>query len=131
MNIARYSLPLLLALVFQGSAMAHDGVFTAHIAADGRVLSQSPQWISQVQAQPQANYFTQYKLSLDKDQLRQAPGFCSVSPLDASSYDRQLHGAAKVIGKPLADKLTVQTQLVDTQGPSGDNSLEFQVLCVR
>lgn len=131
MNMTRCCLPVLLALIFQGSAMAHEVALTAHIAADGRILSQSPHWISQVQVQPQANYFTQYKLSLDKDQLRQAPGFCSVSPLDASSYQRQLHGAAKVVGTPLADKLTVQTQLVDVPGASGDNSLEFQVLCVR
>ncbi|MDR2307305.1 MAG: hypothetical protein LBE53_08940 [Paucimonas sp.] len=128
MKAIQWGIPFLLALAFQGSVMAGELV-TAHIGADGQVLKQSPVWISRVQHQPQANYFTQYKLSLQG--LGRAPGFCSVSPIDASSYDKQLHGAAKVIGVPSADKLTVMTQLVDLSGPSGDNSQEFLLMCVR
>lgn len=63
--------------------------------------------------------------------MQQDPGFCTVSAIDASSYDRQLHGQAKVTGKPLAGNVDVMTQLVDKKGPSGDNALEFLLMCTR
>ncbi|QXH56709.1 hypothetical protein [Pseudomonas maumuensis] len=131
MNVTRWLMLAVLGLVFQSSAMAKDMLLTAHVGADGKVLRQWPEWISQVERQAQANYFTQYTLKLNPRIVHQDPGFCSVSPIDASSYDRQMHGQAKVIGKPLAEHLSVMTQLVDMKGASGDNSLEFLLLCVR
>lgn len=131
MKMTKWIMPLLLGLAFQASAMAKDMILTAHVSADGSVLRQWPEWIAQVERQPQANYFTQYKLRFNPRIVHQDPGFCSVSPIDASSYDRQMHGQAKVIGKPLAEQVTVMTQLVDKKGPSGDNSLEFLLMCVR
>ncbi|PYC23742.1 hypothetical protein [Pseudomonas mosselii] len=131
MKMTRLIMPLLLGLVFQASAMAKDQFFTARVGADGTVLHQWPQWISEVERQAQANYFTQYKLKFNPRIVQQDPGFCSVSPIDASSYDRQLHGQAKVIGNPQVTHATVMTQLVDMKGASGDNSLEFLVMCIR
>lgn len=120
-----------LAAAFQGSAIAEDRWMTAHISAQGEVLKQWPQWITSIDRQPQDNYFSLYKMNLNPRIVHQDPGFCSVSPIDASSYERQLYGQAKVIGKPLAANVDVMTQLVDKQEPSGDNSLEFLVMCIR
>ncbi|MDR2317106.1 MAG: hypothetical protein LBF06_12055 [Pseudomonas sp.] len=122
---------LALGAMFQGTAFANDDLLTAHVSADGKVLRQWPQWIIEVDHQPQENYFSLYKLKLNQRILHKDPGFCSVSPIDVSTYERQLHGQAKVIGKPLAEKVDVMTQLVDKQGASGDNSLEFLVMCSR
>ncbi|MFK4234296.1 hypothetical protein [Pseudomonas guariconensis] len=118
-------------LAVQTTAMAKEHVFTAHVAADGTLLRQSPKWISDITHQPQPNYFSLYKLKLNKQVVRQDPGFCTVSAIDASSYDRQLHGQAKVTGNPSAEKVDVMTQLVDKKGPSGDNDLEFLLMCTR
>ncbi|MFK3773208.1 hypothetical protein [Pseudomonas sp. NPDC089406] len=131
MKMIRWPLLLISALAVQNMAMAQDKVFTAHIAADGTVLRQWPEWISQVSRQAQDNYFNLYKLSFNGRIVHQDPGFCSVSPIDASSHDRQLHGQAKVVGKPVAEYVTVQTQLVDLKGASGNNALEFLILCTR
>ncbi|WP_236192575.1 hypothetical protein [Pseudomonas urethralis] len=122
---------LALGALFQGAAFANDDLLTAHVSADGKVLRQWPQWITEVDHQPQKNYFSQYKLKLNQRIVHKDPGFCSVSPIDVSTYERQLYGQAKVIGKPLAEKVDVMTQLVDKQGASGDNSLEFLVMCSR
>ncbi|MBO9548654.1 hypothetical protein [Pseudomonas sp.] len=122
---------LALGAAFQGAAFANDDLLTAHVSADGKVLRQWPQWITEVDHQPQKNYFSQYTLKLNKRIVHKDPGFCSVSPIDVSTYERQLHGQAKVIGKPLAEKVNVMTQLVDQQKASGDNSLEFLVMCSR
>ncbi|POG06499.1 hypothetical protein BGP84_17870 [Pseudomonas putida] len=120
---------LALGAAFQGAAFANDDLLTAHVSADGKVLRQWPQWITEVDHLPQDNYFSLYKLKLNTRIVQKDPGFCSVSPIDASTYERQLHGQAKVIGKPLAEKVDVMTQLVDKQGASADNSLEFLVMC--
>ncbi|BDM20330.1 hypothetical protein KMS_R00890 [Pseudomonas sp. LRP2-20] len=122
---------LALGVTFQGAAFANDELLTAHVSAEGKVLRQWPQWITEVDYQPKENYFSRYALKLNSRIVHKDPGFCSVSPIDASTYARQLHGQAKVIGKPLAEKVDVMTQLVDKQGASGDNSLEFLVMCSR
>ena len=131
MKMTQWIMPVLLSLMFQANAMAKDVVLTAHVAADGSVLRQWPEWISKVERQSQADYFTQYKLKFNPRIVHQDPGYCSVQPIDASSHDSLMHGQAKVIGKPLAEQVTVMTQLVDKKGPSGDNSLEFLVMCTR
>ncbi|MCX5506544.1 hypothetical protein [Pseudomonas sp. BJa3] len=131
MNVTRWLMLAVLGLAFQASAAGKDMIFTAHVGADGKVLRQWPEWISHVEREVQANYFSQYKLKLNPRIVHQAPGFCSVSSIDVSSYDRQMHGQAKVIGKPLVEHLSVMTQLVDMKSASADNSLEFLVLCVR
>ncbi|AGZ32959.1 hypothetical protein C4Q28_00205 [Pseudomonas sp. SWI6] len=122
---------LMMGLAYQASALANETWWTAHIGGDGSVLRQWPKWIERVEHKPQDNYFTQYTLFFNKRIVHQDPGFCSVSPIDASSENRLVHGYAKVIGKPLAEQATVLTQLVDVKGPSGDNSMEFLVLCTR
>lgn len=122
---------LALGMGFHVSVQAKETVFTAHIGADGAVVRQWPKWIERVEHKPQTNYFSEYKLVLNPRIVHNDPGFCSVSPIDASSYEHLLHGQAKVTGKPLANQLTVITQLVDLKGSSGDNSLEFQVMCTH
>ncbi|MFJ4345096.1 hypothetical protein [Pseudomonas sp. NPDC089401] len=131
MRMNKWLAALALGAAFQGAAFADDGLLTAHVSADGKVLRQWPQWIVSVDHQPQDNYFSLYKLTLNKRIVHKDPGFCSVSPIDASTYERQLYGQAKVTGKPQAEKVHVMTQLVDKKGPSGDNSLEFLVMCSR
>jgi hypothetical protein len=128
LKIAALMLP---ALFVQASAIAKESLYTAHIAADGKVLRQSPQWIKTVKLISQPNYYSEYKLALDPAHWKNAPGFCSASPIDASDYDRLLHGSAKVNGAPTTRNLTVITQLVDLKGPSGNNDMEFLVLCTR
>lgn len=118
-------------LLIHANASAADAFYTAHIDASGKILSQSPKWISYVTKENQAGYLSQYKLTLDPKVVKQNPTFCGVSPIDASNYDRMMHGQAKVIGLPLARNVTVQTQLVDMPGASGDNSLEFMIMCTR
>ncbi|UBM25520.1 hypothetical protein K8374_00435 [Pseudomonas sp. p1(2021b)] len=131
MKITKGLAALVIGLGIQTSVVAKEHLFTAQVAADGTVLRQWPEWIVKVEHQPQPNYFSLYKLHLNKRIVHQDPGFCSVSPIDASDYDRQLYGQAKVIGKPVVAKVDVMTQLVDKNGSSGDNSLEFLVMCTR
>ncbi|MFJ9990885.1 hypothetical protein ACIQSO_09115 [Pseudomonas putida] len=131
MKLTRWSVALVAGLSFQAGAMAKDVIHTADVGADGKVLRQWPEWISKIEKTALNNYYVQYKLVLNPRIIQQDPGFCSVSAIDASSFDRQLHGQAKVIGKPVAAQVNVLTQLVDLKGPSGDNSLAFQVMCVR
>ncbi|MGS7252667.1 hypothetical protein ACQ7NP_16265 [Pseudomonas anuradhapurensis] len=131
MKIRAWCIPLMIGLAFQASAHAKQTILTAHVAADGTLLQQSPQWISSVEVQAQANYFNQYKFLLKPSAVPGNPRFCVASPIDASSYERQLHGQAKVIGTPLTSHVTVMTQLVDVKGPSGDNALEFMLMCSR
>ncbi|MNJ73993.1 hypothetical protein D3C77_708670 [compost metagenome] len=65
------------------------------------------------------------------DQVKREPRFCVASPIDATSYERQLHGQAKVLGAPRVSHVTVMTQLVDVVAASGDNRMEFMVMCSR
>lgn len=120
-----------LGMLFHTGVQAKDSVLTAHIGADGSILRQWPEWIENVKYQKHVNYYSEYKLALNPRIVERDPGFCSVSAIDASSYERLLHGQAKVIGTPVANQLTVITQLVDLKGSSDDNSLEFQVMCMR
>ncbi len=91
---------LLGGLAFQATASANEAVVTAHIAADGKVIKQSTQWIKSVELKSQPDYFSQYKLALDPAQWKEAPGFCVASPIDASTEPRLMHGQAKVVGAP-------------------------------
>lgn len=45
-------------LAMQTTAMAKEQVFTAHVAADGTLLRQSPKWITDITHQSQPNYFS-------------------------------------------------------------------------
>ena len=131
MKMMKWVLLLVMSIAYQTSAMAKDTYWTAHVGKDGTVLRQWPKWIENVELSANANYFSQYKLILNNRIVHQDPGFCTVSPIDGSTEDRLLHGQAKVIGKPKAEGVTVLTQLVDVKGASGDNSLEFLVMCMR
>ncbi|UVL04067.1 hypothetical protein [Pseudomonas sp. B21-047] len=130
--MTRWTLPLIVSLTFHVSAMAADDHWTAHISAEGEVLRSWPKWIEKVEKTPQSNYFTQYKMHLNKHIVQQDPRFCSVSPIDGSTQTRLLHGHAKVVGMPSVDGgVTVNTQLIDVNGASGDNSLAFMLMCMR
>lgn len=131
MELTRWSVALVAGLTLQAGAMAKDVMHTADVGTDGKVLRQSSEWILEIEKTALDNYYVQYKLVLNPRIIQRDPGFCSVSVIDASSFDRQLHGQAKVIGKPVAEHVNVMTQLVDLTGPSGNNSLAFQVMCVR
>ncbi|MBF8744615.1 hypothetical protein E2H86_06330 [Pseudomonas putida] len=122
---------LLGGLAFQATASADDAVMTAHIAADGQIVKQSGKWVESVTLQSQPDYFSQYKLKLDPAQWQQAPGFCVASPIDLSTETRLMHGQAKVVGAPTTTNVTVNTQLVDLKGPSGNNDMEFMLMCSR
>ena len=128
----KWVLPLMIGLTFQASAMAKDVLWTAHISADGEVLRASPNWIEKVKHTGQDNYFSQYKVLFNKDIVKQNPGFCSASAIDGSTEQRLMHGQARIIGVPTVDRgVTVNTQLVDVDGPSGNNSMEFLLMCTR
>ncbi|MDZ3994436.1 hypothetical protein [Pseudomonas sp. Teo4] len=131
MKASRAIAVLMIGLACQASAIAKEQFWTAHVGADGKVLRQWPKWIERVEHQAKDNYFAQYSLFFNKRIVHQDPGFCSVSPIDTSSENRLVHGYAKVIGKPVVEKATVMTQLLDVKGPSGDNSMEFLVMCTR
>ncbi|MGE7993156.1 hypothetical protein ACQKPE_19355 [Pseudomonas sp. NPDC089554] len=122
---------VLLGLAFSTGALAKEPILTAHVSAEGAVLRQSSQWIEHVQRTVQNNYLTEYKLTLNEQVVDTDPGFCTVSPIDISTEVTTLHGQAKVIGKPIVESVVVMTQLVDMKEPSGDNSLEFLVMCTR
>lgn len=127
----KWFLVLLSGFAFHSAAMARDVLWTAHINAAGEVARAWPAWIERVEHTPQDNYFSQYKLHFNKRIVHQDPGFCAVSAIDASSEQRLVHGHAKVVGKPTSESVTVITQLVDVDGPSGDNSMEFLLMCTR
>ncbi|MBJ9974550.1 hypothetical protein IAE35_08240 [Pseudomonas sp. S75] len=131
MKLTQCSIALVAGLAVQAGAMASETIHTAHIGEDGTLLRQSGEWIREVKKTPLDNYYTEYKLMLAAGAFDKDPSFCSVSPIDASSADRQMHGQAKVIGIPTLAKVDVMTQLVDMQGPSGDNSLAFLLMCVH
>ncbi|WP_191833170.1 hypothetical protein [Pseudomonas fluorescens] len=122
---------LALGVLFHTGVQAKESLLTAHIGADGSILRQWPKWIESVKYEKHINYYSEYKLALNPRIVHLDPGFCSVSPIDNSSYEHLLHGQAKVIGKPAVSQVTVITQLVDLKGNSDDNSLEFQVMCTQ
>ncbi|WP_412072525.1 hypothetical protein [Pseudomonas fluorescens] len=112
-------------------ANADAGVFTASIDRAGNVLEQSPDWIADVEHNAQPNYFSDYKVKFVPGLLDRAPRFCSVSSTDVSSNDNIFYGHAKLGGAPTADKVNVLTLNVGGEGPAGDSSLSFMLMCVK
>ncbi|PYC45819.1 hypothetical protein DMX05_00305 [Pseudomonas soli] len=131
MKISRLLMASLMTLAFHKLAFAEQVLFTAHISHKGTILSQSPIWITEVKRVVQKDYMTEYTLLLDSNITQRDPAFCSMSPMDVGTYERLLYGQGKVIGKPSVGMVRVATQLVDLKGPSGDNSMAFQLMCVR
>ncbi|MDF9754199.1 hypothetical protein ACVWY1_000511 [Pseudomonas sp. TE6288] len=131
MKISRLLMASLMTLAFHNLAFAEQVLFTAHISHKGTILNQSPTWITEVKRVVQKDYMTEYTLLLDSKITQSDPAFCSMSPIDVGTYERLLHGQGKVIGKPSVEMVRVATQLVDLKGPSGDNSMAFQLMCVR
>lgn len=61
------------------SANAGDAYFTASISKEGKVLSQSSEWIDSVKYSSQKDWFATYEINVKPDTYQQAPAFCSAS----------------------------------------------------
>ncbi|WP_460118268.1 hypothetical protein [Pseudomonas sp. S2_C03] len=112
-------------------ASATSNVLTATISAQGKVLTQTPEWISTVEQSSQPDYLANYKVGFKPGVFTIAPRFCSVSLIDTRSSDDLLHGQARLGAAPKQEYVTVITHLLGLKGPSGDSSQDFMLMCVN
>ncbi|KPX41385.1 hypothetical protein RA263_24185 [Pseudomonas syringae pv. tagetis] len=111
------------------SALASTALHTATIDQHGVVVAQSSPWIKSVNYSSQNDYFATYKVLFNDGLFKQAPGFCSVSSIDTSDYERLFYGHAKLGGAATAEEVNVLGLLVGKRGASGDSSMSFQLAC--
>ncbi|MFJ3367729.1 hypothetical protein [Pseudomonas sp. NPDC086251] len=112
------------------TANAANGVFTASIDSQGKVMVQSPQWIKNVKHIPQAGYFSDYEIVLNAGVFERNPGFCSVSVTDLDSYDDIVSAHAKLAGTPTSHAVKVITQLIGDSAKEAGTSKSFMLMCV-
>ncbi|MBK5414306.1 hypothetical protein [Pseudomonas sp. TH31] len=113
------------------SANAGDAYFTASISKEGKVLSQSSEWIDSVKYSSQKDWFATYEINVKPDTYQQAPAFCSASTTASGGEDDLLHGVAKLGAAPKQDRITVITSHIGKKGPSGDTSQNFMLICFK
>lgn len=113
------------------SAPAENEYFTASISKEGKVLSQSSEWIDSVKYFPQNDWFSNYEINFKPDTYKQAPAFCSASTTDSEGEDDLLYGVAKLGAAPRQDRVTVITSYMGKAGPSGDTSQSFMLICFK
>lgn len=113
------------------SANAGDEYFTASFSKEGKVLSQSSEWIDSVKYFSQKDWFATYEINLKPDTYQQAPAFCSASTTASEGEDDLLHGVAKLGAAPRQDRVTVITSYMGKDGPSGDSSQSFMLICFK
>lgn len=136
MNLSTLSKKFTLSVVltFMGVAtplLAATETFTASIDRHGKVLAQTPTWISEVNFNAQPNYFSDYKVKFASGVFKKEPRFCSVSTVDVSSAERIYYGHAKLGGAPKADYVNVLTLSVGDNKPAGDSSMSFMLMCIK
>lgn len=111
------------------TATEKTSLYSAYINKDGVLESQSPDWIERVEYSSQPDYAASYKLKLMPGSFQQAPKFCMVSADDKSSYERTLYGLAKLSGKPTREEVNIIGLMLGLDGPSGDSSTSFYLVC--
>lgn len=113
------------------SALAEPQLHTATIDQGGNVLAQSSAWVKSVNLTNQKDYFATYEVLFAEGLFKQAPGFCSVSSIDTSDYDRLLYGHAKLGGAATTEKVNVVGLMVGKSEPAGDSAMSFQLACTQ
>ncbi|WP_249582474.1 hypothetical protein [Pseudomonas viridiflava] len=113
------------------SALAEPLLHTATIDPGGNVLAQSSAWIKAVKLTHQKDYFATYEVLFAEGLFKQAPGFCSVSSIDTSDYDRLLYGHTKLGGAATTEKVNVLGLMVGKNEPAGDSAMSFQLACTQ
>lgn len=104
-------------------------LYSAYINKDGTLASQSPYWIDRVEYSSQPDYAASYKVKLIPGSFQKVPTFCVVSADDKSSYEHTLYGIAKLSGKPTREEVNVIGLMLGLDGPSGDSSTSFYLVC--
>lgn len=112
-------------------ASATSNVLTATINAQGQVLTQTPEWIATVEQSSHPDYLSNYKVVFKPGVFALAPRFCSVSLTDTRSTDDLLHGQARLGAAPKLEHVSVITHLLGLNGPSGESSQDFMLMCVN
>ncbi len=113
------------------SAHAGNEYFTASISKEGKVISQSSEWIDSVKYVSQQDWFANYEINFKPDTYKQAPAFCSASTTASEGEDDLLYGVAKLGAAPRQDRVTVITSHMGKAGPSGDTSQSFMLICFK
>ena len=113
------------------SVHAQGRILTASIDEKGAVISQSPQWVSEVKLTAQPDYFSEYKIKFVSGLFKEVPQFCTVSVTDVSSNEHVFYGHAKLGGVPKINYVNVLTLKVGDNKPAGDSSMGFMLMCVE
>ncbi|MEE4079281.1 hypothetical protein V2I77_01790 [Pseudomonas viridiflava] len=119
------------AMAVSAGVMASPALHTATIDQQGRVVAQSSAWIKAVRLTNQKDYFATYDVLFAEGLFKQAPGFCSVSSIDTSDYDRLLYGHTKLGGAATTEKVNVLGLMVGKNEPAGDSAMSFQLACTQ
>lgn len=122
---------LLLASVHKASAEAAHVSYTALITSQGKVLAQSPTWISHVSHAPRAGYFSDYKVVLREGVFVRSPGFCAVSVVDMDTLDDVFYAQAKLSGTPTRNSVKVITHQIGSADPQANTSKSFMLMCAK
>ncbi|MEE4750520.1 hypothetical protein V2K79_00505 [Pseudomonas alliivorans] len=131
MNTCIKALLVSCALAAATGAVASPALHTATIDQQGRVVAQSSAWVKSVNLTNQKDYFATYEVMFMDGLFKQAPGFCSVSSIDTSDYDRLLYGHAKLGGAATTEKVNVLGLMVGKNEPAGDSAMSFQLACTH
>ena len=111
------------------SAAPKYPIYSASINKDGTLAAQSPHWIKDIEYSSQPNYAASYKVNLMPGAFQKAPKFCVASTYDNSSYEHTLYGIAKLSSKPTRSEVNVIGLMLGANGPSGDTSMSFYLVC--
>ena len=127
--ISLLSVLFLMAGAVSASAAVKTALYSAYINKDGTLATQSPYWIERVEYSSQLDYATSYNVKFMPGSFKEAPKFCVVSADDKSSYEHTLYGNAKLSGKPTREEVNVIGLMLGLDGPSGDSSTSFYLVC--
>ena len=111
------------------SAAPKYPIYSASINKDGTLAAQSPHWIKDIEYSSQPNYAASYKVNLMPGAFQKTPKFCVASTYDNSSYEHTLYGIAKLSSKPTRSEVNVIGLMLGANGPSGDTSMSFYLVC--
>lgn len=111
------------------SAAPKYPIYSASINKDGTLAAQSPHWIKDIEYSSQPNYAASYKVNLMPGAFQKVPKFCVASTYDNSSYEHTLYGIAKLSSKPTRSEVNVIGLMLGANGPSGDTSMSFYLVC--
>ncbi|MHA3734606.1 hypothetical protein ACXR0M_02910 [Pseudomonas sp. Eth.TT006] len=125
-NLAAASL---LMLNNQASADTPKVMYTAMITSQGKVLKQSPVWISHVEHNPRDGYFSDYKIVFKDGAFKGSPGFCAVSVVDKDTLDDIFYAQAKLSGTPTRNNVKVITHQVGSADAQTSASKSFMLMC--